>query len=80
MDLKNPFKRGTVVKFKTNNLRVHLKFKRLPILCFVCGRRGHQLKDYEALEELDDEGFEEIEEQELLYSQWLRVSPQPKII
>lgn len=68
------------MKFKENNLRVHFKFKRLPILCFVCGRIGHQLKDCEALEELDDEGFEEIEEQELLYGQWLRVSPLPRII
>ncbi|KAI5439210.1 hypothetical protein KIW84_024843 [Lathyrus oleraceus] len=54
-----------IVKFKEDNLRVHFKFERLPIFCFVCGQIGHQLKDCEALEELNDEGFEEIEEHEL---------------
>ncbi|XP_058746499.1 uncharacterized protein LOC131619419 [Vicia villosa] len=79
VDLKSPLKRGTVVKFKEKNLRVHFKYERLPTFCFVCGRIGHQLKNCESLEELIEEGFEELEEQDLSYGQWLRVSPLPKM-
>ncbi|CAI8606586.1 unnamed protein product [Vicia faba] len=69
IDLRNPLKRGTVVKFKEKSLRVHFKYERLPTFCFVCRRIGHQLKDYKALEDLNEEGFEDIEEQELSYGQ-----------
>lgn len=62
VDLKSHLKRGTVVKFKEKNLRVHFKYGRLSTFCFVYGRIGHQLKDYEALEEMTEEGFEELEE------------------
>ncbi|XP_058783869.1 uncharacterized protein LOC131658612 [Vicia villosa] len=79
VDLKSPLKRGIVVKFKEKNLRVHFKYERLPTFCFVCGRIGHQLKDCESLEELTEEGFEELEEQDLSYGQWLRASPLPKM-
>lgn len=30
MDLKDPLKRGTLVKFKDKNIRVHFKYERLP--------------------------------------------------
>ncbi|XP_058782243.1 uncharacterized protein LOC131656565 [Vicia villosa] len=80
MDLKLPLKRGTVVKFKEKKLRVHFKYKRLPNFCFACGRLGHQLKDCEALEGLGEEGFEELDEQDLSFGLWLRASPLPKAI
>lgn len=67
IDLKLPLKRGTIVKFKEKNLRMHFKYERMPTFCFVCGRIGHQLKDCEALEDLTEEGFEELEEQDLSY-------------
>ncbi|CAI8596235.1 unnamed protein product [Vicia faba] len=80
IDLRNPLKRGTVVKFKEKNRRDHFKYERLPTFCFIYGRIRHQLKDCEAFEDLNEEGFEDIEEQELSYGQWLRASPLPKVI
>ncbi|KAI5426913.1 hypothetical protein KIW84_032374 [Lathyrus oleraceus] len=41
-------------------------------------RMGHQTKDCEAVEDLNEEGFEELEEQDLSFGQWLRASPLPK--
>ncbi|XP_058783430.1 uncharacterized protein LOC131658113 [Vicia villosa] len=79
LDLKEPLKRGTVVTFKEKKIRVHFKYERLPIFCFICGRMGHQIKDCEAIEELNEEGFEDIEEQDLAFGQWLRASPLPKL-
>ncbi|XP_058746709.1 uncharacterized protein LOC131619652 [Vicia villosa] len=79
LDLKGPLKRGTLVKVKDKNLRVHFKYERLPTFCFVCGRLGHQMKDCESLDDLTEEGFEELEEQDLSYGQWLRASPLPKM-
>lgn len=69
IDLNLPLKREIMVKFKEKNLRVHFKYERLPTFCFVCGRIGHQLKDCEALEDLTEEGFEELEEQDLSFGQ-----------
>ncbi|XP_058783570.1 uncharacterized protein LOC131658275 [Vicia villosa] len=63
IDLKQPLKRGTMVCFKEKNLRVHYKYERLPTFCFICGRLGHQMKDCEAVEDLSEEGFEELDEQ-----------------
>ncbi|XP_058751474.1 uncharacterized protein LOC131624535 [Vicia villosa] len=79
LDLKLPLKGETVIKFKEKNLRVHFKYERLPIFCFVCGRLGHQMKDCEAVEDLSEEGCEELEEKDLSYGQWLRASPLPKM-
>ncbi|XP_058771885.1 uncharacterized protein LOC131645226 [Vicia villosa] len=78
LDLRAPLKRGTMVKVKEKNLRVHFKYERLPLFCYVCGRLGHQMKDCETVEDLSEEGFEELEEQDLSYGQWLRASPLPK--
>ncbi|XP_058784267.1 uncharacterized protein LOC131659014 [Vicia villosa] len=80
VNLKEPLKRGTVVTFKEKKIRVHFKYERLPTFCFVCGRIGHQIKDCEAVEELNEECFEELEEQDLAYGQWLRASPLPKLM
>ncbi|CAI8583488.1 unnamed protein product [Vicia faba] len=80
MDLKKPLKKGTMVKFKEKNLRVHFKYERLPTFYFVCGRVGHQLKDCETLEDPNEEGFKKIKEQEISFGQWLRASPLPKIV
>ncbi|XP_058748819.1 uncharacterized protein LOC131621797 [Vicia villosa] len=79
IDLNNPLKRGTVVRFKDKTHRVHFKYERLPTFCFICGRIGHQLKDCEALGDLSEEGFEDLDEQELSYGMWLRASPLPKV-
>ncbi|XP_058727051.1 uncharacterized protein LOC131598472 [Vicia villosa] len=79
IDLKKALKRGTVVRFKEKNLRVHFKYKRLPTFCFVCGRIGHQMKDCEEVGYQSDEGYENLEEQDLSYGAWLRVSPLPRI-
>ncbi|XP_058759552.1 uncharacterized protein LOC131632844 [Vicia villosa] len=79
MDLKEPLKRGTIVSFKEKKIRVHFKYERLPTFCFICGGMGHQIKDCEAVEELNEEGFEDIEEQDLAFGQWLRASPLPKL-
>ncbi|XP_058742109.1 uncharacterized protein LOC131614556 [Vicia villosa] len=78
MDLKQPLKRGTVVKFKEKILRVHFKYERLPTFCFVCGRIGHQLKDCEALGDISEGGVKDIEEQDLSFGLWLRASPLPR--
>lgn len=79
MNLQNPLKRGTVIKFKEKDKRVHFKYERFPTFCFVCGRIGHQLKDCDSLEDLTEEVFEELDEQDLSYGQWLRASPFPKM-
>lgn len=62
LNLKAPLERGTMVKFKEKNLGVHFKYERFPIFCFVCGRMGHKMKVYEALEDLNEEGLKELEE------------------
>ncbi|XP_058763301.1 uncharacterized protein LOC131636707 [Vicia villosa] len=79
MDLKKPLKRGTVVRFKEKNLRVHFKYERLPTFCFVCGKIGHQMKDCEEVGDLSEEGFENLEEQDLSFGMWLRASPLPRV-
>ncbi|XP_058763213.1 uncharacterized protein LOC131636620 [Vicia villosa] len=79
IDLKKPLKRGTVVKFKEKNLRVHFKYERLPTFCFVCGKLGHQIKHCETVGDLSEEGFKDIEEQDLAFGAWLRASPLPRI-
>jgi hypothetical protein len=80
VDLRKPLKRGTIVKYQGKNLRVYFKYERLPTFCFVCGRIGHQIKDCEEMEGKEDSEFEEIEEKELLFGQWMRASPLPKTI
>ncbi|XP_058732735.1 uncharacterized protein LOC131604305 [Vicia villosa] len=79
IDLRKPLKRGTVVRFKEKNLRVHFKYERLPTFCFICGKVGHQIKDCEEVGDLSEEGFEDIEEQDLAFGAWLRASPLPRI-
>ncbi|XP_058762169.1 uncharacterized protein LOC131635558 [Vicia villosa] len=74
MDLQQPLKRGTIIKFKEKYRRVHFKYERLTAFCFACGRIGHQLKDCESLEDLTEESFEELDEQDLSYVHWLRAS------
>lgn len=79
IDLRKPLKRGTVIKYKGNNLRVYFKYERLPTFCFVCGKIGHQIKDCDDMEGKDDIDFDELEEKELPFGQWLRASPLPKV-
>lgn len=79
MNLKKPLKRGTVVRYKDKNLRVHFKYERLLTFCFVCGRIGHQMKDCETIGDLSEEGFEELDKQDLSFGACLRASPLPGI-
>lgn len=79
VDLKQLLKRGTVVRFKEKTLRVHFKYERLPTFYFICGLLGNQLKGCEAARDMSEEGFEELEEQDLSYGAWLRASPLPRV-
>lgn len=79
IDLRQPLKRGTVVKYQEKAMRVFFKYERLPTFCFVCGRIGHQLKDCDELGDKGEEGYEDLEENELSFGPWLRASPLPKV-
>jgi hypothetical protein len=78
IDPRKPLKRGTVIKSQDRNLKVYFKYERLPTFCFVCGRIGHQLKECEEASDLEEAGYEELEEKELGFGPWLRASPLPK--
>jgi hypothetical protein len=78
IDLRKPLKRGTVIKYQDKSLKVFFKYERLPTFCFVCGRIGHQLKECEEAGDLEEAGYEELEEKELGFGPWLRASPLPK--
>jgi hypothetical protein len=78
IDLRKPLKRGTVIKSQDRSLKVYFKYERLPNFCFVCGRIGHQLKECEEASDLEEAGYEELEEKELGFGPWLRASPLPK--
>lgn len=79
LDLKKPLKRGTMVQFKEKNLRIHFKYEILLISCCVCGIIGHQMKDSDTIGDLNEQGFEELEERDLSYGAWLRASPLPRV-
>ena len=79
IDLRKPLKRGTVVKYQGKSLRIYFKYERLPTFCFVCGCIGHQIKDCEEMEGKDETEFDEIEEKEFPFGQWMKASPLPKI-
>ncbi|MCI11301.1 zinc CCHC-type-like protein, partial [Trifolium medium] len=79
IDLRKPLKRGTVIRYQDRSLKVFFKYERLPTLCFVCGRIGHQLKECEEAGDLEEAGYEELEEKELGFGPWLRASPLPKV-
>ncbi|PNX56720.1 hypothetical protein L195_g058346 [Trifolium pratense] len=78
IDLTKPLKRGTVIKYQDRSLKVFFKYERLPTFCFVCGRIGHQLKECEEAGDLEEAGYEELDEKELGFGPWLRASPLPK--
>jgi hypothetical protein len=78
IDLRKPLKRGTVIRYQDRSLKVYFKYERLPTFCFVCGRIGHQLKECEEAADLEEAGYEELEEKELGFGPWLRASPLPK--
>lgn len=79
MDMKQPINRGTMVRFKDKSLRVHFKYERLPTFFFVCGRLGRQMEGCEALIELGEEGYEDLDQHELSYGLWIRDSPLPNV-
>jgi hypothetical protein len=78
IDLRKPLKRGTVIKSQDRSLKVYFKYERLPNFCFVCGRIGHQLKECDEAGDLEEAGYEELEEKELGFGPWMRASPLPK--
>jgi hypothetical protein len=79
IDLRQPLKRGTIVKYQGKSLRVYFKYERLPTFCYACGKIGHQIKDCDTVEGEDDADFEDIEEKDLPFGPWLRASPLPKL-
>jgi len=79
IDLRKPLKRGTMVKYQDKNMQVYFKYERLATFCFVCGRIGHQIKDCAEMDGKDETEFDEIEEKELPFGQWMKASPLPKI-
>ncbi|GAU33808.1 hypothetical protein TSUD_221460 [Trifolium subterraneum] len=80
VDLRKPLKRGIVVKYQGKNLRVFFKYERLPTFCFACGKIGHQIKDCEEMEGKGETEFDEIEEKEFPFGQWMKASPLPKAL
>lgn len=69
-----------VVRFKDKSLRVHFKYEILSTFCFACGRIRHQLKDYEALGDLSEKGYEDLDEQDLSFRIWLTASLLPRSV
>ncbi|XP_057443820.1 uncharacterized protein LOC130735972 [Lotus japonicus] len=71
VDLTKALMRGTVLVWQGKELRVLFRYERLPVFCFVCGKIGHQMKDCEVSEVVD----EDSDSSYLPYGPWLRVQP-----
>jgi interleukin-1 receptor-associated kinase 1 len=80
LDLRKPLKKCTKIKFQERNMWVDFKYERLPNFCFACGRIGHQLKECEDVEDVDNNSYSDIEEKSQAFGPWLRASPLPRII
>ncbi|XP_024642377.1 uncharacterized protein [Medicago truncatula] len=78
IDLRNPLKRGIVLKYQKRSLWIFFKYERLPNFCYKCGRIGHQMKECEEETGQDGEGYTDVEEQDQAYGSWMRASPLPK--
>lgn len=78
IDLKKPVKRGTTIRFHGKDLKVFFRYERLPSFCFIIGMLGHQMKECDESDILEEESFEDIEEKDLPFGHWLRASPLPK--
>lgn len=78
IDLKKPVRRGTVVRFQGNDLKVFFRYDRLPAFCFICGKLGHQMKECDNSESCEEEGLEEKDDRDLPFGPWLRASSLPK--
>jgi interleukin-1 receptor-associated kinase 1 len=79
LDLRKPLKRGTKIKFQDRNLWVDFKYERLPNFCFACGKIGHQMKECEEVDDVDENNYNDIEEKSQAFGPWLRASPLPRI-
>lgn len=78
LDLKQPVKRGTVIRFQGKDLKVFFRYERLPAFCFICGKLGHQMKECDEEENNEDKDYEETDERDLPFGPWLRASPLPR--
>jgi interleukin-1 receptor-associated kinase 1 len=79
LDLRKPLKKGTKIKFQDRNLWVDFKYERLPNFCFACGKIGHQMKECEEVDDVDENNYNDIEEKSQAFGPWLRASPLPRI-
>jgi interleukin-1 receptor-associated kinase 1 len=79
LDLRKPMKKGTKIKFHDRNLWVDFKYERLPNFCFACGKIGHQMKECEEVDDVDENNYNDIEEKSQAFGPWLRASPLPRI-
>jgi len=78
INLSKPLKWGSKLHFQGKDIWVDYKYERLPNFCFACGRIGHQMRDCEEVDDLDGDGFIDLEEKDQAFGPWLRASPLPK--
>src|SRR5688572_7578100 len=59
MDITKPLKRCQMIRLKgNNNVKISLKYERLPHFCFMCGLMSHTEKDCTHVSEEDkDAGY-----------------------
>jgi hypothetical protein len=58
---------------------VDFKYERLSNFCFACGKIGHQMKECEEVDDVDENNYNDIEEKSQAFGPWLRASPLPRI-
>lgn len=54
-----------MVRFKEKSYKVFFKYETLPTFSFVCGRLRHQVKDCEAMRDIEEEFYEDVNEQKI---------------
>lgn len=75
IDLKNPLKRGTKIRFGSEEpCWIPITYERLSNFCYWCGRMGHTHKDCESYQERA-ESDPEITEKYMPFGEWMKASP-----